>query len=917
MSAFKHLKIAGKISMLVGVFLLIQLITTGFGILKMGEIGDELEEIVHQDLPISKVLTDITIHQLGQAHIFDQAVALGEIIKTDKHAYDTFKTIKTKFYTMSEGILSEIELGKRLIRNQERKSSSQLDSSELWEALSDFEKIERENLDYQTVCKEILEKIAFSKIEDVKEQLKYVERKENSLNLALESLLNKTENFTQKSAEKASEHEIEALKGMWMLTLFGALISLVLAFLFVRLLSRPLMHLSQTMEEVVAGDYSKRVEVVGQDEVGVLANSFNQMIENIQTMMLNISNQNWLQSNLSQVSELVQKSKDPKDLSQTLISRLATLMESGHGAVYVKNETSKRYELLASYGFVERSNMNNNYGEGERLVGQCVRENQAIVLSHVPDDYVHIGSGLGESKPKQIMVIPVSFKGEVLAVVELASFQPFSPIQRQLLQELISIIGLGLENQRQSQQTQLLLAETQAQAEEMQAQQEELRVQQEELTSTNEELRNQTEILQKNQTELEESRQEIEEKAFHVEQASRYKSEFLANMSHELRTPLNSMLILSKIFSENDGGNLTEKQMEAGGVIYNSGKDLLGLINNILDLAKVESGKQMLNLTPVLVETLAKRVSQNFNHMAEEKGLLFQVDVDKNIIQNLITDEDKVWQIVQNFISNALKFTKKGHVSVSFSKPSLSGMGLAISISDSGIGIAKDNLSMIFEAFQQADGSTNRKYGGTGLGLSICRELAVLLKGEIRLQSQEGIGSTFILELPETLEISNEQTVNHLDVMHSVVNDPQESERFKETETVENSYDPRFVLTGKTVLVVDDNMRNLYAMTAALEGKDMKVIQAGNGEVALQQLEKHPSIGLVLMDIMMPIMDGIETIQAIKKQERYQDIPIIALTAKAMIKDRERCLKVGACDFISKPVEIDRLLSLMRVWLNK
>ena len=439
------------------------------------------------------------------------------------------------------------------------------------------------------------------------------------------------------------------------------------------------------------------------------------------------------------------------------------------------------------------------------------------------------------------------------------------------------------------------------------------------------------------------ARNEVEKKAKDLAIASKYKSEFLVNMSHELRTPLNSLLILSRDLADNNNGNLIDKQVESAEIIYCSANDLLHLINEILDLSKIEAGKMTINVNKVLLEDLARNIKMTFHHQTKEKGIKLSVHIDDSLNKSIISDQQRIDQIIKNLLSNALKFTEKGSISVNFELPdpeiNLSKSGLkhkqsiAISVKDTGIGIPEEKQEAIFEAFQQADGSTSRKYGGTGLGLSISRELANLLGGELQLQSREGKGTTFTIIIPQiSKEIEEKNIIERRKCKDRRVK--KEIPKIKESKNNKlalsiddgrknkakkdkkrHKKDELFV--GKRVLVVDDDMRNVFAVSHILEDQGMKIISAANGKKALDILEKDSSFNLVLMDIMMPIMDGYETIKRIRKQKTLKDLKIIALTANAMLGDKEKCLKAGANDYLAKPLQIDKLLSKMRDLINK
>ncbi len=409
-----------------------------------------------------------------------------------------------------------------------------------------------------------------------------------------------------------------------------------------------------------------------------------------------------------------------------------------------------------------------------------------------------------------------------------------------------------------------------------------------------------------------------------AEEATKAKSEFLANMSHELRTPLNSILILSKMLSGNKDNNLSEKQIEFASAIHGSGSDLLALISDILDLSKVEAGKVEINIEEVTLSDLAASIESNFKHMAEDKGLFLKVESDGRLPASIITDRQLFEQIMRNLLSNALKFASRGGITVKFHPTDSSVVflrqdlkhddSLAVSVADTGKGIAKDQQESIFGAFQQEDGSTSRKYGGTGLGLSISREFVNLIGGEIHLESQLEVGSTFTLYIPRRLvekKLKEEGGTAETSIPASDFQDDG-----PKTKLIDHP-DLHSILRGKQILLAEDDMRNVFALTSALEDWDMKILVAGNGKESLKLIDENPGIDIVLMDMMMPEMDGFEAIQMIRKDQRFNNLPIIALTAKAMKGDQEKCIEAGASDYQSKPVEVNKLLSQMRGWLSR
>ena len=997
--------------------------------------------------------------------------------------------------------------------------------------------------------------------------------------------------------------------------------------------------IAEVSSAVTQGDLTRQIAVEAQGEVAELSDTINQMIGNLRETTQKNAEQDWLNTNLARISGLMQGQRDLATVSRLIMSEISPLVSAQHGAFFLsqaENGEEAELRLIASYGYKKRKSVSNRFKIGEALVGQAALEGKSILISNAPDDYIKVTSGLGEAAPVNIVVMPILFEEQVLAVVELASLRPFSDVNQAFLEQLGETLGVVLNaiiaNRRTEElleQSQSLAEELQSQSEELQSQQEELKrsnseleqqtsslraseellqTQQEELQQTNEELQEKAELLsQQNRdievqnAEIENARVDLEEKAAQLSLSSKYKSEFLANMSHELRTPLNSLLILSKLLAENPEENLTDKQIEFASTIHTAGADLLSLISDILDLSKVEAGK--MEITPGQIELASLRdyVERAFASVAEQKGLEFVVAIADDAPVTIFTDEQRLEQVLRNLLSNAFKFTEAGQVRLELGAAEAP-HELRVSVTDTGIGIAEDKLRLIFEAFQQADGTTSRRFGGTGLGLSISREITRALGGEISVISQPGAGSTFTLLLPayappperelelaltqaavtapvtaddgatvillepattsasvngdvdspgdEPLALADDRalinagdrvalvidddpdaarralvqarehgfravvasrgnvgltlahdlspdlillafpvrggagildqlkhqprtrhipvhvigdpagrhdvlrsgaagflsapayadelqaTFEHasafLDrgVRHLLVVDDDAAERMSitalvgagddvEVTAVESSEDAlaaletrRFdcivldlklpkmtgfalldhlkgderhrdvpviihtgrqltrreetrlrryadsiivkdagsperlldetalflhraetslppesrrvleqlhtadaVLQGKRVLIVDDDVRNVFALTSALEARGMVVRFAENGREAIGSLDADPAVELVLMDVMMPEMDGHETTRALRADERFADLPIISLTAKAMKGDREKSIAAGASDYITKPVDIEQLISLMRVWL--
>jgi HAMP domain-containing protein/signal transduction histidine kinase/CheY-like chemotaxis protein len=709
--------------------------------------------------------------------------------------------------------------------------------------------------------------------------------------------------------------------------------------------------IAEVATAVTKGDLTRSITVEALGEVASLKDNINEMIRNLKDTTRKNTEQDWLKTHLARFTRMLQGHRDLVTVSRLILSELTPLVNAQQAAFYVADHRSgdSQLELLAGYAQRQGKSLPRKIAFGEGLVGQCAFEKKRILLGSAPSDYIRIGSALGSGAPVSIIILPVLFEGQVKAVIELASFSKFSEIHQTFLDQLTESIGVVLHTIAANMQTEYLLHQSQSLTAELQSQQEELKKtndrleqqalnlqksegllksKQDELRSANEQLQEKARQLSEQMhqvefknREIEQARAALEEKAEQLSLSSRYKSEFLANMSHELRTPLNSLLILARLLADNVGGNLTAKQVEFARTIHSSGAELLALINDILDLAKIESGTVTLNIAPERFEDVVDSVERTFRQMANDKGLEFSVQLAPKLPPAMQTDSKRLQQILTNLLSNAFKFTTKGEVKLRI-EPATSGwsMGhpvldraspvIALSVVDTGIGIPPNKQRLIFEAFQQADGSTSREYGGTGLGLSISRELARLLGGEIRVSSTPGQGSTFTLYLPLDYRPSGEapglarepelpsETEAHLS---PVSNDeaadiaPQASE----------------ALAGRKVLVVDDDIRNVFAMTSALETHGMRVLHADSGKEGIDILKRERDIDCVLMDVMMPGLDGLDTMRMVRQLEGYRSVPIVAVTAKAMVGDREKCMAAGANDYIAKPVNVDVLLATL------
>ncbi|MER5950059.1 HAMP domain-containing protein [Streptomyces sp. NPDC001904] len=773
-------------------------------------------------------------------------------------------------------------------------------------------------------------------------------------------------------------------------------------------LTRQVRAIAAVATAVTRGDLNLKIDVDAAGEIQVLQDNINKMISNLRDTTIANEEQDWLKGNLARISGLLQGRRDLDDVASLIMSELTPVVSAQHGAFFMamplddgpdaasSDEDAYELRMLGSYGY-SMGSMPTSFRPGETLIGTAAQEKRTIIVDNAPSGYLKIASGLGEAPPAQVIVIPVLFEGTVLGVIELASFTPFAQIQKDFLNQIAEMIATSVNTISVNTKTEVLLKQSQELTEQLRERSAELENRQKALQASNAELEEKAELLaQQNRdievknTEIEEARQVLEERAEQLAVSMRYKSEFLANMSHELRTPLNSLLILAKLLADNADANLTPKQVEFAETIHGAGSDLLQLINDILDLSKVEAGKMDVSPTRIALVQLVDYVEATFRPLTAEKQLDFSVRVSPELPTTLHTDEQRLLQVLRNLLSNAVKFTDSGAVELVIRpaggdvpnaiREQLLEAGslrdadadlIAFSVTDTGIGIAASKMRVIFEAFKQADGTTSRKYGGTGLGLSISREIARLLGGEIHAASEPGRGSTFTLYLPlhpselppqgyaqlaPAVEPGRPLALDAAPEPAAEVETPAEVKSYRETQNGAAALfrrrrkavpepEPRAALPGQPapaqepwesaveeipaptprrgsvfggekVLIVDDDIRNVFALTSVLEQHGLSVLYAENGREGIEVLEQHDDVTVVLMDIMMPEMDGYATTTAIRRMPQFAGLPIIALTAKAMKGDREKAIESGASDYVTKPVDPDHLLSVMEQWMR-
>ncbi|WP_455361338.1 HAMP domain-containing protein [Streptomyces sp. SYSU K21746] len=854
-------------------------------------------------------------------------------------------------------------------------------------------------------------------------------------------------------------------------------------------LTRQVRAIAEVASAVAEGDLTRSITVDASGEVAELKDNINSMVGSLRETTRANQEQDWLKSNFARISSLMQGHRDLAVVAELVMDELTPLVSAQYGAFYLAEETPEGTELrlVGSYGRPAGSTAHERFKLGESLVGQAARSRRTIAAEGVPGDYVSISSGLGRTTPGSLMVLPVLVEDQVLGVIELASFTPFTPVHRGFLEQLMETVGVNVNTIVANARTDELLGESQRLTGELQARSEELQVQQDELQRSNAELEEKAALLasqnrdiETKNLEIEQARQELEDRAQQLSLASKYKSEFLANMSHELRTPLNSLLILAQLLAQNPTRNLSPKQVEYAGIIHSAGSDLLQLINDILDLSKVEAGKMDISPERVALRQLIDYVEATFRPMTTQKSLDFTITAAPGVPVDLLTDDSRLRQVLRNLVSNAVKFTERGSVELRIEPaadgelpPAVhrGGAIVAFRVKDTGIGIAGQQLEAIFGAFQQADGTTSRKYGGTGLGLSISREIAHLLGGAVTAESSLGQGSTFTLYLPvaradfHDREIGEAPTHPAIEASGSrrrtavpaapvprqtrrllvieerprgllslvaesavaeITGSPELADRREDIEVITaigpqeaagalaaeafhcvvleldmpggealhfldamdgdaalrtvpvlahnnrrldaaqermlesragtrplelissldelrervalhlSAEQPGDVVPlvrpeepgrqdslpiddgfrGRTVLVVDDDARNLYALSGILELHGIQVQHAENGRKGIEALAEHPDIDLILMDVMMPEMDGYAATAEIRQMPAHAELPIIAVTAKAMPGDREKSLAAGASDYVTKPVDADDLMNRVRRWLS-
>ncbi len=758
-----------------------------------------------------------------------------------------------------------------------------------------------------------------------------------------EAFINLENSHLSRQKKKADEYAGHNLLAVVFGTIIGIAIGIATMLFTIRTVTKEVggepMAIARVAEEIARGNLNVSLDSGKGERTGILK-SIESMLISLRENREKSRRQDWLKSGIARINEVLRGDPDNITLASKVITEITTYLKAHIGIIYMidddaKDETSLM--LLGSYAYKQQDIGTHRIKMGEGLAGQSAMGKKQIVIHDVPDDYLKISSALGGHTPRTICVTPFLYEDHVKGIVEIGTLHELTDSQLEYLEQVMPAIAIAFESALQRTELAQALEASMNLSQELQMQQEELRTANKELEDKTNVLERQKEIIESANQDLEQARVEIEKRAEELEMASKYKSEFLANMSHELRTPLNSLLILSNTLADNKQGNLSADQLQSVNLIHDSGSNLLSLINEILDMSKIEAGRMELHLENVATETLGNRIFNHFNCMANEKDLTLEIRFAHAFPPQITTDTKRLEQILRNLVGNAIKFTKKGKVLIEFNCPDPglhftkseleASRAIAIAVTDTGIGIAPEKQKLVFEAFQQADGSTARLYGGTGLGLSISRQLADLLGGEIHMISNIGEGSTFILYLPlkhsaPEMEVTaamlqeGQRPAPSIKTAAPSLHNREDPDSAEKMDVGIVPSDTHNTFRDKTVMVADNDMRNVFTLSNILEENGIHVIRVENGQKALEALEQTSDIDLVLIDIMMPVMNGYDAITEIRLQEPFQHLPIIALSSGSSTEAHQQCIEAGADDVMSKPVELKQLFSTLEKWLN-
>jgi len=654
---------------------------------------------------------------------------------------------------------------------------------------------------------------------------------------------------------------------------------------------------------ITKDDFSNKIVVQSQkDELSIALETMTQILkENSQKTKDDV----YFNEGISAYSEKLSGIIDTNQLAKEVITISSRYVGASSGVIYTYDSEDKILALIASFSFNTRDTLSNTFALGEGVVGQVALERESILLKNIEDQSAQIHTGTTLSTAKEVYTLPLIHEGELLGVIEFMTSETFSELQKEYLEKVATLAATSLYSTSQNVRIKVLLEKSQSAFEELQVQSEELQESNVQMEEQQQQLSLQALEMKKQNQELTQAKEDLDKRANDLEKASQYKSEFLANMSHELRTPLNSIILLSKLLTQNQNGHLEADDVSKTEVINKAGNDLLLLINDILDLSKIESGNMDLEKEEVKSSDIVDEIHGLFDEVAKEKEIDFIID---DRFDSLFeADKTKLLQVIKNLLSNAFKFTKKGSVVMSIFRRD---DALAFEVKDSGIGIPNAKLELIFEAFKQVDGSISREYGGTGLGLSISKTFVDLMKGVIEVESKHTEGSIFRVLIP----LGSEEVVSSEIVENDIPQVLSYEEDLPFVIENEEEFDKE-LLRGKNIMIVDDDSRNIFTLSSVLQELGAETFSALNGEDAIELLlNQNADIDIILMDIMMPIMDGLEAMKIIKKDKRFQNIPIIAVTAKTMKQDKDMCFEAGADDYLAKPIDQNALISILKAW---
>ncbi len=649
-------------------------------------------------------------------------------------------------------------------------------------------------------------------------------------------------------------------------------------------------------------DFSQKIEQRSKDDD--LGKSLLLMTKKLNTNIEKNKEEFWFSEGISKFNDELRYLDSIHELSTKAISLISRYISTSLGVLYIYDDFNKKLNLEATYSFVRQKELE-SFNLGEGLIGQVAIERKAILMNYFKNSKYKVQSGISSIVPNQTYTVPIIKDEELFAVIELANIREFTSLEKDYILKVSHILANIFYNTIQNLRIKSLLAESQISYEELQISSLELKKTNTQMESQALLLEDQANSLKDQNDKLEIAKVEIQNRAKELNKSNTYKSEFLANMSHELRTPLNAIILLSSLLQKNNLDNLNTKDIQKASVINKSGKELLRLIDDILDLSKVEAGKMTLIIDSIDSSLFLKSHKDMFEDIAIEKNLIFKVEDRLNY--KFYNDKDRLSQVIKNLISNAFKFTKEGTVLLKIEQNNDNKYPIKISVSDTGIGIDKNKQDLIFKAFIQADGSTSREYGGTGLGLSISKELCSLMKAKIELSSIKDKGSTFTIYLPN---LQSDYKKDKNKVFSSSDKLSNENEKSMKTlhkkENVKTSK-----LSNKNILIVDDDMKNIFVLSTALQEYDMNVFHAKNGKEAISIIKSNNNLDIVLMDIMMPIMDGYEAIKIIKEEKLLENKALIALSAKVTKKDKEKAFSLGADDYITKPIDLEVLVQTL------